>query len=300
MPITPDVARPIGRSASSLALNRIACACLLTSSRSSSGPISAAPTSSSSSRRLIAMMPPVRFESNSSSLVFLTRPVLGGQHQVRGDLVVRDLDDLGDVLVGLEGQQVGHVLALGDPAGLRQLVGLRPVDPALVGEEQDPVVGRADEEVADDVVLAQRGAGDTLAAALLRPVEVGLGALRVPGAGDRHHDVLARDEVLHGDLAVERDDPGPALVAPPRSTISASSSEMIFRCRSGLARMSLSSAISSSISAELVDDPLPLERGQPAQLHVQDRGGLDLVDRRAAASGRPWTPRRSASAGSGR
>ncbi len=76
MPITPEVARPIGRSASSVALNRIAWAFLDTSSRSSSGPISAAPTSSSSSRRLIAMIPPDRLESNSSSRVFFTRPFL--------------------------------------------------------------------------------------------------------------------------------------------------------------------------------------------------------------------------------
>ena len=29
---------------------------------------------------------------------------------------------------------------------------------------------------------------------------------------------------------------------------------------------------------ELVDDPLPLQRGEAAQLHVEDRGRLDLVD----------------------
>ena len=29
---------------------------------------------------------------------------------------------------------------------------------------------------------------------------------------------------------------------------------------------------------QLVDDPLTLERGQPAQLHVEDRGRLDVVD----------------------
>ena len=69
-----SVALPIGRSASSCALNRMACACLETSRRSSVGPIREAPTSSSSSRRLMAMIPPLRFESNSSSLVFFTRP----------------------------------------------------------------------------------------------------------------------------------------------------------------------------------------------------------------------------------
>ena len=57
---------------------------------------------------------------------------------------------------------------------LGQLVRLGPVDPAPVGEEQDPVVGRGDEELLDDVVLAQLGTADALAAAFLWAVEVGL------------------------------------------------------------------------------------------------------------------------------
>lgn len=68
MPFTPEVARPIGRSASSVAVNLIDWAFLLMSSRSSSADTSSAPISSSSaplsvSRRLIAMTPPERGES---------------------------------------------------------------------------------------------------------------------------------------------------------------------------------------------------------------------------------------------
>jgi hypothetical protein len=74
MPITPLVARPIDRSASSVAWKRIDCALRETSSRSSVGSTSAAPTSSSPSRRLMPMRPPVRGESKSVSLLFLTRP----------------------------------------------------------------------------------------------------------------------------------------------------------------------------------------------------------------------------------
>ena len=66
--------------------------------------------------------------------------------------------------------------------------------------------------------------------------------------------------------------------SPHRSTISASSSEMIFRCRSGLARMSFELGDVDLDLGQLVDDLLPLQRGQAAQLHVEDRGGLDLVD----------------------
>ncbi len=76
MPITPEVARPMGRSASSSAWNLIDWACLLTSSRSSSGEISSAAMTSSSSRRLMAMMPPERGESKSVSRDFFTSPEL--------------------------------------------------------------------------------------------------------------------------------------------------------------------------------------------------------------------------------
>ena len=204
MPMTPEVARPIGRSDSSSAWNRIACALLLTSSRSSSAETSAAPISSSSSRRLIAMMPPARLESNSVSRVFFTSPCWWPAPGTARPRSSRISMTCGDLLVRLEGEQVGHVLAAGDPAGLRQLVRLGPVDPALVGEEQDPVVGGGDEEVVDDVVLRSCAPLDALAAAPLRPVEVGLGALGVAGAGDRDDHVLLGDQVLHGHLAVER------------------------------------------------------------------------------------------------
>ncbi|SKV49570.1 Uncharacterised protein [Mycobacteroides abscessus subsp. abscessus] len=76
MPCTPEVARPIGRNASSVALNRMDCPWAETSSRSSSAEHSTAPTNSSPSRRLTATRPPLRLESNSVSLDFLTKPFL--------------------------------------------------------------------------------------------------------------------------------------------------------------------------------------------------------------------------------
>src|SRR6202030_1999624 len=110
-------------------------------------------------------------------------------------------------------EQVGHVLAAGVAAGVGQLVGLGPVDAALVGEEQDPVVGRGDEEVVHDVVGAQLRTADPLAAAPLRPVQVGLGALGVAAVGDRDRDVFLGDQVLVGHLAVAGDDLGEPVVA---------------------------------------------------------------------------------------
>src|SRR2546423_1109390 len=207
----------------------------------------------------------------------LDQPVLGRQHQVRRDLVVRDFDHLGDLLARLEGQQVGHVLALGGPAGLGQLVRLGPVDPALVGEEQHPVVRGRHEEVTDDVVLAQGGAGDALAAALLRAVQVGLGPLGVARTGDRDDHVLPRDEVLHRDLAVERDDLRTPLVAPLRDDLrQLLGDDLPLPLRLGQDVLELGDL--NLDLGQLVDDLLALQGGEPAQLHVQDRGGLDLVD----------------------
>ena len=65
----------------------------------------------------------------------------------------------------------------------------------------------------DDVVLLQLRTLDALAAAPLRPVEVGLRALRVAGARDRDDHVLLGDQVLHGHVAVVGDQPGAPLVA---------------------------------------------------------------------------------------
>src|SRR5690606_4405 len=87
-----------------------------------------------------------------------------------------------------------------------EVVGLGAVDPAGGGEEQQPVVVGGGDEVLDHVVAAQRGAADALAAALLRAVEVGAGALGVPAAGDGDDQVLVGDEVLHREVPGRGDD----------------------------------------------------------------------------------------------
>src|SRR4051794_6585890 len=201
----------------------------------------------------------------------------GGQDQVRGRLVVLDLHDLGDVLVRLQCQQVRHVLAAGAAVRLGQLVGLEPVHPALGGEEQDPVVRRADEEVRDDVVLLELRALDTLAAALLRPVEVGLGPLRVPGLGYRHDDVFDRDEVFVRDVAVVRDDLRAPLVAVLLDDLDQLvADDLPLPLRPGEDVLQIRDLALDL--GQLVDDLLALQRREAPELHVEDRLGLDLVD----------------------
>ena len=53
---------------------------------------------------------------------------------------------------------------------------------------------------------------------------------------------------------------------------------MIERCRSSLGQDRLEVGDLGHQLVVLVLHPLPFERGQPAQLHVEDRGGLHLVD----------------------
>ena len=113
--------------------------------------------------------------------------------------------------------------------------------------------------------------------ALLGPVEVGLGALGVPRAGDRDDDVLDRDQILDGHLAVEWDDLCAAvlavllddheqLVADDRSLPLLLVDDVLEVRDLGLDRR------------QLVGDFLPFQGGEPAQLQLQDRVRLHLVD----------------------
>ena len=88
MPVTPDVARPIGRSASSVAVNRIDWPLrddqhqvVRRVGEPARGHELVGPPSSSS-RRLIAMTPPVRFESYSVEPGLLHQAAARGEHQV--------------------------------------------------------------------------------------------------------------------------------------------------------------------------------------------------------------------------
>ena len=169
------------------------------------------------------------------------------------------------------------MLALAVAAGIRQLVGLGAVDPAEVGEEEQPVVRRGREEVVDHVLAAQRRAAHALAAAPLRAVGVDPGALGVAAAGDRDDDVLLGDEVLHRHVAVERHDLGAPLVAVLLDDLG----ELLGDDVALATRLGEDVGEVDDHRLELVvvvDDLLALQGGEAAQLHVEDRLGLHLVD----------------------
>ena len=218
MPMTPEVQRPIGRSASSVAVNRIDMPLRETSSTSESSSTSSAETSSSPSRRLMAMMPPVRFVSYSVSAVFLTRPSRVASTRILGDARSRGCRaPRRSARPGCSASRLATCWPFASRPASCDLVRLRAVHPARVREEQQPVVGRGDEEVLDHVVGAQLRAAHPSAAAVLAAVVVAAGALDVAAAGEGDDHLLLGDQVLDAHVAVEAEhDLGAAVVAELR------------------------------------------------------------------------------------
>ena len=181
------------------------------------------------------------------------------------------------MLAGLEFQQVGHVLAAGCAGCLRQFVCLEAVHATVVGEEQDPIVRGADEEVAHHVVLLEFGAAHAFAAALLVAVGVNLGALRVARGGDGHHNVFAGDEVFLGHIAGSSHDLGAAIVAvlihdffefvAHNGTLALWAGENIFQVGDDFFNL-----------CQFINDFLAFQGGETAQLHSQNGIGLDLIN----------------------
>ena len=134
-----------------------------------------------------------------------------GEVAVLGELA--QVDHGGDLLVGLHRQDVDDVGALGGAAGLGDLIALFPVDPALVGEEEDIVVGGGGEHGLHHVLLFQGLGGDALTAPALGPVGGGGQPLDVARGGEGKDALLLLDEVLDVDLVLHVLDLGDALVA---------------------------------------------------------------------------------------
>ena len=169
------------------------------------------------------------------------------------------------------------MLTLGVARPLGQLVRLQTVDAPLVGEEQQPVVRRGQEEVVDHVVLAQLGALDALATAVLGAVFVGLGALDEAGVRDGDDHVLLGDQILHVHLAGVRQDARAAFVAVlGHDLVEFVAHDLALALRLGQDVLIIGDPAHELVM--LVQDLLRLHVGQAHQLHRQDGVGLDLVD----------------------
>jgi hypothetical protein len=138
-------------------------------------------------------------------------------------------------------------------------------------------VRRCDEQVRDDVLLADAHPLAPLAAAPLRPVVRHRGPLDVTGVADRDRHVLVGDQVLDAELAFLLDDLGPPRVAEPVADLAQFVHDNLRQQR--LARQDRAEALDERQHlSQLVDDLLPLQAGQPLELHVEDRLGLHLAE----------------------
>ena len=151
---------------------------------------------------------------------------------------------------------------------------LQPVGAAAVRENHDVGVRRRDEEVADEILLARAHPNATLAAAALHAIGGDRRALDVAGVGDGNRHVFVGDQVLDAEFATLVDDVV-RRSSPNRSRIVLQlvDDELDQQL---VAREDRAQALDRLHQlGELVDNLLPLQPGQPLELHVEDRLRLD-------------------------
>src|SRR5262245_17926004 len=182
-----------------------------------------------------------------------------------------------DLLAVAERQQVDHRLALRLASTLGDLVHLQPMHLAKIGEEEQVRMRRGDEEVLDDVLFLRLHAGDALAAAALAAIRLHVRALDVTRARDGDDHLLVGQEVLDRQLGRLGHDLG-----TPRVAVLLLDGAQLFLDDPHELDVGGEDALELLDQLEdlfvLLDDLLPLQRRQTAQLHVEDRLGLDLAE----------------------
>ncbi len=151
----------------------------------------------------------MRWSPSSRPMAMIPRPsgrLEGGQVGLLHDAAARDhqqvlilveladRDHAGDPLPLAELEQVDDRPTGGGAPGGRDVINLQPEDLALVGEEQDVVVGQGDEHVFEEVPFLGVGGRDPPAAAALGAVGGGGEPLDVAVVGDGHDHVLLADQ----------------------------------------------------------------------------------------------------------
>ncbi len=141
----------------------------------------------------------------------LHHPVARDEHQVPVVGELTGVDHRFDLFVRVELQKVDDSSAPRRSVHQGDLVGLQPVDLALVCEEEQVRVGARGEHPHEQIVVFEAGTLHTAATAALSTEDIGRDGLHVAALTEGDHDVLVVDEVLHlhvagieGDLAATR------------------------------------------------------------------------------------------------
>ena len=126
----------------------------------------------------------------------LDRAVTGDEHEVAVLLDASAGDHCADLFARLDGEDVHDIRAPRRSAGFGDAVALADIDLALVGEEQDVVVGRSGEHGIDIVLVTGRHCTHALAASALRTVFACGQALDIAVVGEGVDALLLLDKVL--------------------------------------------------------------------------------------------------------
>src|SRR5579875_4004423 len=185
-----------------------------------------------------------------------------------------------DLFAFLNRHQAVHRPSLGVGRGVGDLIDLQPIDAAAVGEDEDVAVGRAHEEPLDEILAARAGADAPAAAAFLLAVDGDGRALDIAGVseGDRHR--LFLDEIFELnliDLILQLRAPrilvAAVLLAHFLQLVGDHAAQLLV---AGQNRFEFGDAGADLL--ELVEQLLPLHRGEPVQLQIQDRLRLLLAE----------------------
>ena len=151
--------------------------------------------------------------SNSVSSHFLMTPCLVTITMNWSRLELANREEALDGFARLKVNEVREVLAFADGRRVGDLVDLQPVDAAVVGENQQVVVGGGDKEVLDEILAARSHADAAFATTRLAPVGVDRGALQITAVRDGNGHVFDGHQIFETDFAGVFDDLGAALVA---------------------------------------------------------------------------------------
>ena len=146
-----------------------------------------------------------------------------------------------------------------------------------VGKEQHVIMGRSNKEVLDKIVLFERDALNTLAAALLRAINLNRNALYVTCVSNGNNHILFGDKIL--DVQVLN-----VLVGDLRTTLVSVTvgnlTKLISNNSQNLFLMSEKILVVGNIKSELgnlVNKILTSKTGEAAQTHLKDCLALNLI-----------------------
>ena len=97
---------------------------------------------------------------------------------------------------------------------IREFMDFGAIDPALVGEEEQPIMGRCGEEVFDNVILFKCSSFYAFTATTLGAIEISAGAFCVAASRNRHNNFLVRNQIFDREIGIATgDDLGLAVIA---------------------------------------------------------------------------------------